>query len=93
MIIHPLKGVVVVLTSVEAALTEIKVGTHLTVEPRAFDRHHVAASAAEGIHEERKVMISQLLGLLGPELGLLGPELGLIGLKLGLLGLGLLQGC
>ena len=89
MIIHPLKGVVVVLTSVEAALTEIKVGTHLTVEPRAFDRHHVAASAAEGIHEERKVMISQLLGLLG----LLGPELGLIGLKLGLLGLGLLQGC
>lgn len=42
MVINTLKGMIVRLALVEAALAEVKVGTDLAVEPRTFNGCHAA---------------------------------------------------
>ena len=54
MVINALKGMVVSLATIKTVMTEVEISTHLTVEPRAFNRSHVAAVASGGGHGERR---------------------------------------
>ena len=53
LVINPLEGVVVRLTSVEAVLAEVKVAADLAVVAGTVDRHNLTPSATVGRERER----------------------------------------